>query len=124
MKVDQNILKLDSAIDQTINIHNQPRVKTSAAEIIGNLGFFKGNLIIQTLFLRGLCDGRIIDNTTEAELDALLKVFEKIRPAEVMIYTISRDTPSDTQLKKVPLEELDCIAALIEKLGIKTQVSG
>ena len=41
-----------------------------------------------------------------------------------MIYTISRDTPEGAQLKKVPLKELMRIAALVEKLGIKTQVSG
>jgi hypothetical protein len=41
-----------------------------------------------------------------------------------MIYTISRDTPEGGQLKKVPHAELNHIAALVSKLGIKTQVSG
>ena len=40
-----------------------------------------------------------------------------------MIYTISRDTPEGGQLAKVPLRELKGIAALVEKMGIKTQVS-
>jgi hypothetical protein len=42
----------------------------------------------------------------------------------VMIYTISRDTPEGGQLNKVAVKELRTIAALVEKLGIKTQVSG
>ncbi len=41
-----------------------------------------------------------------------------------MIYTISRDTPEDARLKKVPLNELKEIAALVESIGIRTQVSG
>jgi hypothetical protein len=41
-----------------------------------------------------------------------------------MIYTISRDTPDGGELYKVPAEELREIAAKVEKLGIKTRVSG
>ena len=41
-----------------------------------------------------------------------------------MIYTISRDTPEGAKLKKVPLAELKKIAALVDSIGIKTQVSG
>jgi hypothetical protein len=53
-----------------------------------------------------------------------LKAIEKIKPSEVMIYTISRDTPNGADLEKVPLEELRGIAQLVEKMGIRTQVSG
>jgi hypothetical protein len=68
--------------------------------------------------------GKTIDNTTPEEINAWLKAIEKIRPAEVMIYTISRDTPDDGELAKVPLQELKRIASQVNKLGIKTQVSG
>jgi wyosine [tRNA(Phe)-imidazoG37] synthetase (radical SAM superfamily) len=124
LKVDKNILKLDSAIDSTVMIHNQPRVKIYVKELINNLAGFKGKLTIQTLFLRGKYNGIIIDNTTPVEIDAWLKAIEKIKPSEVMIYTISRDTPEGGQLKKVPVKELREIADLVEKMGIKTQVSG
>ena len=49
---------------------------------------------------------------------------KKIKPSEVMIYTISRDTPEGGVLKKVAVEELRQIALKVEKLGIKTQISG
>lgn len=123
LKVDRNILKLDSAIDSTIKIHNHPGVKINAGELIENLSSFNGRLVIQTLFLRGSHQGAVIDNTTDAEIDAWLKAIEKIKPEEVMIYTISRDTPSGEELKKVSEKELRNIALLVEKLGIKTQVS-
>ena len=124
LKVDKNILKLDSAIDSTVKIHNQPRVNINVEELINNLAGFNGKLIIQTLFIRGMYNSLVIDNTTPAEINAWLKAIEKIRPSEVMIYTISRDTPEGGQLNKVPLKKLSEIAALVEKLGIKTQVSG
>ena len=124
LKVDMNILKLDSAFDSTVKIHNQSRINIKVEELINNLIGFKGKLIIQTLFLRGMYNGQVIDNTTTEEIIAWLKAIQRIKPSEVMIYTISRDTPEGGKLKKVPVMELRGIAALVENLGIKTQVSG
>ena len=124
LKVDMNILKLDSAFDLTVKIHNQPKVNVKVDELIENLKKFNGKLIIQTLFLRGTFKGKQIDNTTPEEIDAWLAALEKIKPEEVMIYTFSRDTPEGGLLKKVPVEELRQIALKVEKLGIRTQVSG
>ncbi len=124
MKVDMNILKLDSAFTETIIKHNQPRININADELIENLARFNGRVIIQTLFLRGRYKGNSIDNTTPEEIDAWLKALTKIKPAEVMIYTIARDTPIGRLLTKVPVEELKYIAGRVENLGIRTQVSG
>jgi wyosine [tRNA(Phe)-imidazoG37] synthetase (radical SAM superfamily) len=123
LKVDQNILKLDSGFDLTVRIHNQPRVNVRVAELIGNLKGFNGQLIIQTLFLRGSYNGRNIDNTTSEEVETWLKAIEMIKPYEVMIYTISRETPEGGQLEKVPMAELKRIAGMVNRLGIKTSVS-
>jgi len=124
LKVDQNILKLDSGFDLTVRVHNQPRVNVKVAELIGNLRKFNGQLIIQTLFLRGTHNGKSIDNTSKSEIEAWLRAVEMIKPYEVMIYTISRDTPEGSMLEKVPLSELKRIAGMVNKLGIKTSVSG
>ena len=124
LKIDMNILKLDSSFDETIRLHNQPRFELKAGELIGNLRKFDGKLIIQTLFLRGRINGRIIDNTTPEEINGWLLALELIKPSSVMIYTISRDTPDGGLLMKIPPEELRHIASRVEKLGIQTQVSG
>jgi wyosine [tRNA(Phe)-imidazoG37] synthetase (radical SAM superfamily) len=124
LKVDQNILKLDSGFDLTVRIHNQPRVNIKVSELIGNLRAFNGQLIIQTLFLRGKYKGKVIDNTTPEEIEVWLRAIEMIKPYEVMIYTISRDTPEGGQLGKVPLAELKRIAGMVNRLGIRTSVSG
>jgi len=121
-KVDQNILKLDSAFDSTIKLLNQPRVKFSADELVKNLKLFEGNLIIQTLFLRGNFEGKTIDNTSEIEVSSWIELLKVIKPKEVMVYTIARDTPAQG-LEKVSLKELKAIAARVEELGIPVQVS-
>ncbi|MBE0674145.1 MAG: radical SAM protein [Bacteroidales bacterium] len=124
LKTDRNILKLDSAFDETVQLHNQPGGNYSVAETINQLRLFRGDVTIQTLFLRGEYKGSVIDNTTPRELEAWLGVIASIAPREVMIYTIHRDTPLGGNLKKVPVAELEAIAARVRELGIKTQVSG
>lgn len=124
LKVDSNILKLDSAFDLTVKIHNQPKVNLKINDLIRDLKKFRGEVIIQTLFLRGTYKGKVIDNTRPSEIDAWLKALKKIKPSAVMIYTISRDTPGGSELSKVSLAELRHIAALVNELGIETQISG
>jgi len=123
LKIEKNILKLDSAFDLTIRMHNQPRVNVRVKELIENLKGFKGELLIQTLFIQGTMNGEIIDNTTPRELEAWLKALETIKPSEVMIYTISRDTPEGGNFRKIPLARLRLIEAMVNQLGIKTRVS-
>jgi hypothetical protein len=91
--------------------------------VVENLKSFNGKVIIQTLFLRGNFKGEIIDNTTEAELAEWLKLVAEIKPSQVMIYTIDRDTPA-AGLEKVNLAELQQIASRVKEIGFKVQVSG
>lgn len=120
-KVDKNIQKLDSGIESTFQTINQASGGLTLDKIIDNLLGFDGKLIIQTLFLRGEYNGKIIDNTTETEIDAWLKVLVKIKPEYVMIYPIDRGTPAKN-LEKIPEAELNTIARKVEKLGISTKV--
>ncbi len=125
MKTDRNILKLDSAFDETVKLHNQPGRGYSVAKTIEALKLFRGDVTIQTLFVRGEFMGRSIDNTTPRELEAWLEAIREIGPREVMIYTIHRDTPEGAgNLVKVPEKELRQIAKRVKALGIETQVSG
>lgn len=121
-RIDQNILKLDSAFDSTIQLLNQPMMKFDVKTLVEGLKNFNGNLIIQTLFVRGKIKGQVVNNTTTQEIDAWIKLVAEIKPKEVMIYSIARDTPVN-DLEKISLEELQSIAKKIELLGIPVQVS-
>jgi wyosine [tRNA(Phe)-imidazoG37] synthetase (radical SAM superfamily) len=123
-KVDDNILKLDSGITETILLLDQPVGRFSLRSVVENLKQFNGSQIIQTMFIRGAFNGKKIDNTTEIELDAWIELLKEIRPRMVMIYTIARDTSLD-DLQKVDIEELNQIAQRVEnETGIPVQVSG
>ena len=123
LKVEDNIQKLDSAFEETVRKIDCPTSRFRLSDVVENLKAFDGKVIIQTLFLRGNHKGEVIDNTTESELSAWLELVKEIRPSQVMIYTIDRDTPA-AGLEKVKLGELHQIAEGIKEIGFKVQVSG
>lgn len=122
-RVDNNILKLDSAITPTMRMIDRPNSPEFTSEsVIGQLAGFAGNAIIQTMMLRGSHEGRPIDNTTPGEIDALIRAYRTIRPRQVMLYSIDRRTPEQA-LAKVPREELEEIAGKMRAEGINVTVS-
>lgn len=123
LKVDDNIQKLDSAFEETIQLLDRPRGRFRLWEVVDELCNFEGKVIIQTMFVKGTFNGQLVDNTTDDEIDAWLKLLQIIAPRQVMIYTIERDTPVDT-LKKVTLKELEKIAGKVLAAGLDVQVSG
>lgn len=124
LKVDNNILKFDSAIDATIRLLDQPVSKTiNARWLIENLKKFEGKLIIQTMFLRGKSGENFIDNTTEDEVSTWLSALVEINPQQVMIYTLDREAPVKG-LEKINIVELNQISEKVKKLGFKVSVAG
>lgn len=122
-KVDNNILKLDSAIEPTMRLIDAPTESSFTVEkVVEGLRRFAGRGIIQTMFLRGSHNGETVDNTTDEEVEALIAAYRDIAPREVMIYSLDRSTPEE-QLVKVERDELEKIAARIRQAGIKTVVS-
>ena len=122
MRVDNNILKLDSAFDTTVQLVNKPQGSYTVARTVELLKMFEGNLIIQTMFLRGEYAGQKIDNTTDEEVKAWLKLVADIAPRQVMVYSLDRDTPCQT-LEKVEKQELNAIAERVRALGIECSVA-
>ena len=122
-KVDNNILKLDSAIDKTLQLVNKPQnANITVAKIVSFLKQFDGDFILQTMFLRGTIDDEWIDNTTDEELNAWLTIVKKLNPKQIMIYSIARETPCNS-LQKVTQEELSVIAGKLIKEGVNVLVS-
>lgn len=122
LRVDNNILKLDSAFDETVRRVNKPAGNYTVARTVELMKLFEGRLIVQTMFLRGTCDGRTVDNTTDSEVDAWLRLVREIAPRQVMVYSLDRDTPCQT-LEKVPRAELEAIARRVEAAGIPCSVA-
>ena len=123
MLCDNRILKLDSAIDATMQLIDQPvNHQLTVQQIVNNLQYFNGQFTLQTCFLRGEYHGQIIDNTTPEELQAWYQVIDLLRPQQVMIYVIDRETPLKT-LHKIPADKMQEIAAPLREKGIDVIVS-
>lgn len=119
MLVDNNILKLDTVdMDYIKKLDRPQQPHYDVKNVIENLKKFDGHVIIQTMFLCG--DG--MDNTSEQYVAPWLEAVKDIKPQQVMVYTIDRETP-DKLLEKASHETLDAIKARVEALGIKCTAS-
>ena len=118
MRVDNNIQKLDTIDPIYINKVDRPNGNYDVNKIIERMKAFNGHLIIQTMFLHG--PG--VSNLSDEYVLPWLQTIRKIAPAQVMIYTIDRETP-DLTLAKATREELDAIALRVSESGIPCQAS-
>ena len=122
MRVDDNILKLDTIDPQYINKVDCPNGTYDVNAIIEHMKDFKGHVIIQTMFMKGQCNGESVDNTGEAFVGPWLEAVKAIGPQQVMIYTIDRETPTQG-LEKASREQLDAIRDRVIEAGIPCSAS-
>jgi wyosine [tRNA(Phe)-imidazoG37] synthetase (radical SAM superfamily) len=123
-RVDNNILKLDSAIESTMRALDRPTSPAfTVSKVVSQLAQFGSQGIIQTMITRGTHNGVAIDNTTDAEIDALIEAYKIIKPGEIMLYSIDRKTPEQS-LEKIDAETLRAIASRITaQTGIKVMTA-
>ena len=123
MRVDNAIMKLDTANEDYIHTVDQPQGRYDLEALIENLHLMAPHLILQSMFMRGTQNGRDVSNVSPEYVDPWLQAVRRIGPRQVMIYTIDRETPVPT-LEKAGHDELDHIAARVEaELGIPCSVS-
>ena len=93
--------------------------------IIERMKAFNGHIIIQTMFMRGVRrEGEMVsvDNTGEEYVGPWLEAVKSIRPQQVMVYTIDRETPAQG-LEKATREQLDAIRDRVIAAGIPCTAS-
>ena len=133
MRVDNNILKLDTVDPLDINKVDQPVVPYDVEKVIERLKAFQGHVIIQTMFMGGQEAGdrrqetedrrqESVDNTGEEYVGPWLEAVKAIAPQQVMIYTIDRETPTKGLLKATH-EQLDQIRDRVIAAGIPCTAS-
>lgn len=120
--IDLNICKLDAGTVETMQAINQPRGHYNFEKVVDNLKENAGNLIIQSLFLKGEHDNKVIDNTTDKEINAWLNLLKEIQPQHVMIYSLDRESPAK-HLEIVSKDKLYQIAQQVNKLGFTASVA-
>lgn len=124
LRVENNILKLDGAFDETVRLIDQPAdPHYSVRQVVDGMKSYKGQLIVQTMFVRGEHNGHVIDNTTPAEVEAWRQLMREIRPHQIMVYSLDRPTP-EQRLTAVSKAEMEVIAAPLVEEGFNISISG
>ena len=118
-RVDNPILKIDASDDRVIEMINKPVGHYRLCDIIKWLKDFEGNFILQTMFLRS----SVFDQSDSRHLQEWMDIVRELKPREVMVYTIDRETPDKT-LGKYTVEEMRSFVAPLLDEGFKIQIRG
>ena len=119
MRVDNPILKIDASSDELIGKINKPAGSYRLSEVVENLRKFEGGFVLQTMFLRS----PEFDTASPEALKGWIEVVKELKPREIMVYTIDRETP-DKSLSKYTVEEMhEFVRPLIDE-GYNIQIRG
>ena len=118
-KIDNPIMKIDASSDALVQKMNKPVGAYHLEEVIRNLEKFEGNFILQTMFLRS----DDFNAATPEALEGWMNIVRHLRPREIMVYTIDRQTP-DRSLGKYTIEEMTAFVQPLLDEGFKIQIKG
>jgi len=116
-KVDNPILKLDAPTDEAAALINRPIGEYHVEDIVRDLERFEGDFVLQTMFLKA--DGF----ATEDWVDGWMDIVRRLKPREVMVYTIDRETPMKG-LQKYTVEEMRALVQPLLDEGFVIQIKG
>lgn len=117
LKVDNPILKLDAPTDEQVALINRPAGHYHVTDVVEALSRFKGNFVLQTMFLRG-------PGWESAQwVGPWMEIVRKLRPREVMVYTVDRETPM-AGLGKYTVEEMRALVQPLIDEGLTIQIKG
>lgn len=118
-RVDNPILKIDASSDDLIQRINKPMGNYRLKDVVENMKRFEGDFILQTMFLKS----PDFNTTTQDALSAWIGIVREVRPREIMVYTIDRETP-DKRLGKYTVEQMtEFVRPLLDE-GFNIQIRG
>lgn len=118
-KVDNAIMKIDASTDELIEKVNKPTGVYRLETVIEGLKKFEGNFVLQTMFLRS----DEFDTSAPEALDRWMDIVRELRPREIMVYTIDRETPDKT-LGKYTVEQMTQMVRPLMDEGFDIQIRG
>lgn len=119
MRVDNPILKIDASSQELVEKINKPVGTYRLTDVIENMKGFAGNFILQTMFLKSAD----FNTAVPEALDAWMDIVRELKPRQVMVYTIDRETPDKT-LGKYTVDEMTAMVQPLIDEGFDIQVRG
>lgn len=118
-KVDNPIMKIDAPTDNLVALINKPAPGYSLERVVDTLKRFNGDFVLQTMFLRN----EVFDSSSEEVLKGWMAIVRKLRPREIMVYTIDRPTP-ESGLQKFTAGEMKALVQPLLDEGFNIQIKG
>lgn len=120
-KVDNPIMKIDAPTNALIEKVNKPAPGYDIARVVEALEQFQGNFVLQTCMLRS--KEYDFDSSRPEVLDGWMDIVRRLRPREIMVYTIDRPTPAQG-LEKFTVEEMTALVQPLIDEGFRLQIKG
>lgn len=118
-KVDNPILKIDAPTTELAALINKPAPGYDVSDIVSGLAAFEGQFILQTMFLKS----DDFDSSSPEVLEGWMDIVRKLRPREIMVYTIDRPTPQEG-LRKFSVDQMRQLVQPLVDEGFKIQIKG
>lgn len=119
MKIDNPIMKIDASSQHLVEKINKPVGAYKLDAVLENLKKFDGDFILQTMFLKS----QEFDTLSQEALNAWMDIVRMLKPRQVMVYTIDRETPDKT-LMKYSVEQMTAMVQPLIDEGFDIQVRG
>ena len=118
-KVDNPTMKIDAPTNELIEKINHPAPGYDIHRVVEALKHFKGNFILQTIFLKS----KDFDSSSPKVLNGWMDIVRQLKPREIMVYTIDRPTPEEG-LQKYMVDEMRTFVQPLIDEGFVIQIKG
>lgn len=115
-KVDNPVMKIDAPDDRYAALINRPAPGYSVARTVEALKRFRGDFILQTMFLKA--PG--FDSGDPEVLNAWMDIVRTLRPRQIQVYTIDRPTPMEG-IGRYSVDEMRSLTAPLLSEGFDIQ---
>ena len=118
-KADNPIMKLDASTYDGVALVNRPSGSYDIEAVVSGLSRFDGDFVLQTMFLKS--PG--FDTASDGNLPGWMDIVRRLKPREVMVYTLDRETP-EKDLEKYTVEEMTALVQPLIDEGFFVQIRG
>ena len=118
-KVDNPTMKIDAPTNVLVEKINHPAPGYDIHRVVEALKQFKGDFIMQTMFLKS----RDFDSSSPEVLNGWMDIVRLLKPREIMVYTIDRPTP-EVDLQKFTVDEMRALVQPLIDEGFTLQIKG
>lgn len=117
--VDNPVMKIDAPTNVLVSRINRPAPGYDVEAVVRSLERFEGDFILQTMFL----SSPDFDSSSPEVMEGWMAIVRKLRPRQVMVYTIDRPTP-EKGLVKFSAERMRALVKPLSDEGFDVRIYG